>query len=71
MSVRGLPARIVEVIEDREPLHQRVRVGRDGAEGGVVAEDGQGGLPVRAGYVPEDLIVGTVFTNDDEDVLDL
>ena len=72
VTVGRLAARIVEVVQKREALHQRVRVGRDGGTCGsaAVAEDCQGGVAVAAGHVAQDLIVGAVFTDDHEDVLD-
>src|SRR5271165_7525450 len=71
VTVGRLAARVVEVVQKREALHQRVRVGRDAAEGCIVAENCQGGFAVAAGHVAQDLIVGAIFTNDHEDVLDL
>ena len=40
------------------------------AVGRVVAEDRQGGVAIAAGHVAQDLIVGAVFTDDHEHVLD-
>ena len=71
VAVGRLPARVVVVVEEREALHQRVRVGRDRAVGCVVAEDCQGGVAIAGGHIAQDLVVGAVFTNDQEDVLDL
>ena len=71
VSICGLPARVVEVIKQREALHKCVGVRGDGAEGCVVPEDSQGRVAVAAGYVAQDLIVGAVFTDDHKDVLDL
>ena len=46
-------------------------VGRYHAEVRVVAEDSQGGIAIAGAYISEDLIVGAILTNDDENVLDL
>ena len=40
-------------------------------QGWIVTEDRNSGVTIAAGYVSQDLVVGTVFTDDDEDVLDL
>ena len=75
VTVGRLAARVVVVVEQREALHQRVRVGRDDrvsrGVGRVDAEGCQGGVAVAADYVAQDLIVGAVFTDDQEHVLNL
>ena len=72
MTVSRLAARVVEIVQEREALHQFVRVRRDrGAAGcGAVAEHGQRGVAIAGGHVAQDLIIGTVFTDDQEHVLD-
>ena len=62
VSVGRLAARIVEVVQQREALDQASeRSGEVDA-----AEDGQGGIAIAGGHVAQDLVVGAVFTNDDE-----
>ena len=56
----------VDVVEQREALRQRVRVGRD-----VRAEQRQLRVAVAARVVAEHLVVGAVLAHDVEDVLDL
>ena len=73
VTVSRLAARVVVVVQQREALHDRVRVGRYNwvrCVGRVVAEGGQGGVAVAGSHVAQDLIVGAVFTDDQEDVLD-
>ncbi len=65
MAVGGLAARVIEVVQKREALDQSVRV-----RGVDAAEDRQGRVAIAGGYVAQDLIVGAVFTNDHEHVLD-
>ncbi len=71
MSVSGLPAWVVEVIKQRKSLDERMCIWRDLTEGCVIPKDRQSGIAVAAGYVAQHLIVGAIFPDDDEDVLDL
>ena len=73
VTVGRLAAGVEKVVEKREALDQRVRVGRYvgvSGVGRVVAEDRQRGIAISACHVAQHLIVGAVFTDDQEDVLD-
>ena len=66
MAVGRLAAGVVEVVEKREALHQRVRVGSDSRRRRRPSER----VAIAARNIAQDLIVGAVFTNDHEYVLD-
>ncbi len=65
VAVGRLAGRVVEIVEQREPLHQRVGVRR-----GLGAEHGQRGIAVAGGHVAEHLVVGAVLADNQEHVLD-
>ena len=65
VTVSRLAARVVEIVEEREALHQRVRVRRV-----LAAEHCQRGVAIAGGHVAQNLIIGAVFTDDQEHVLD-
>ena len=66
VTIGRLAARVVEVVEEREALSPAiVRVRRVFA-----AEHCQRAVAIAGGHVAQNLIVGAVFTNDEEHVLD-
>ena len=74
VTIGRLPARVVEVVQKRKALYQRVHIGRyDGVQGvgRVVAKDRQGRVAIAFCDVAKHLVVGAVFTDDQEHVFDL
>jgi len=66
VTVGRLAARVVEIVEEREALDQRMRVRRDPCR----RTPASARVAIAGSHIAQDLIVCAVFTDDQEHVLD-